>query len=132
MRKQKHKTYSDCPIEASMDFIGGKWKASLLFALLEERRRFGELQKLFPKMTQRTLTRQLRDLETDGLIGREVFAEVPPRVEYRLLEKGRALQPALQVMFDWGLDHAIDGDGIALRRERDGEPAAEDAASRGD
>lgn len=59
-----------------MNFIGGKWKASLLYVLLSERKRFGELQRQFPKITQRTLTRKLRELEADGLIACEVFAEV--------------------------------------------------------
>lgn len=105
-----------------MDFIGGKWKASLLYVLLEGRKRFSELNRQFPKITQRTLTRQLRELEADGLIGREVFAEVPPRVEYRILEKGLALRPALNAMFAWGVAHALNDVGEAVSRTHETVP----------
>jgi DNA-binding HxlR family transcriptional regulator len=107
MRKQRHEDYIECPIEGAMDIIGGKWKGSILFRLLERTRRFSELQRLLTKITQRTLTQQLRDLERDGLISRHVFAEVPPRVEYSLTERGRSLEAVLRQLKDWGEIHVL-------------------------
>ncbi len=111
MRKQRHEQYTECPIEGAMDIIGGKWKGSILFRLLENKRRFSELQRLLTKITQRTLTQQLRDLERDGLIARRVFAEVPPRVEYSLTERGRSLEPVLQSLKIWGEAHVLPASG---------------------
>lgn len=107
MRKQRHNQYDQCPVEATLDLIGGKWKGALLFRLSEQRRRFNELQRLLPKMTQRTLTNQLRELERDGLISRTVFPEVPPRVEYALTDLGRTLIPVLHAMKRWGEEHVL-------------------------
>lgn len=70
--------------------------------------------RLIPKTTQRTLTRQLRDLEADGLVEREVFAEVPPRVEYSLTPRGETLRPVLEALFAWGSEQAIDDEGHAI------------------
>ncbi|MEO0823899.1 MAG: helix-turn-helix domain-containing protein [Pseudomonadota bacterium] len=106
-RKQRHAEYGDCPIEAALDLIGGKWKGSILFRCGEQTRRFNELGRLFPKISQRMLTNQLRELEADGLLHREVFAEVPPRVEYSLTPKGRSLLPALRSLYDWGETYAL-------------------------
>lgn len=107
MRKQRHEEYGECPIEGAMDIIGGKWKGSILFRLLEGTKRFGELQRLLKKITQRTLTQQLRDLERDGMVARRVYAEVPPRVEYSLTERGRSLEPVLALLFSWGEEHVL-------------------------
>ena len=107
MRKQRHETYDDCPIEACLDVIGGKWKGSILFKLSEQTLRFNALRRLFPKITQRSLTKQLRELEADGLVHREVYAEVPPRVEYSLTEKGRTLEPVLENLMIWGTAHVF-------------------------
>ena len=101
MRKQRHKAYTNCPVEAGLDIIGGKWKAILLFRILEEKRRFGELKKLMPGVTQRMLTNQLRELEADGLISRKVFAEVPPKVEYSITPFGKTLTPVLTELKKW-------------------------------
>lgn len=101
MRKQRHESYTNCPVEAALDIIGGKWKAILLFRILEETRRFGELRKLVPGMTQRMLTNQLRELEQDGLIARKVYPQVPPKVEYSITNFGASLEPVLQELRKW-------------------------------
>lgn len=81
MRKQRHDAYTNCPVEAALDLIGGKYKAIILFRVLEETLRFNELHHLMPGLTQRTLTNQLRELERDGLISRKIYLEeVPPKV----------------------------------------------------
>jgi DNA-binding HxlR family transcriptional regulator len=109
MRKQRHEIYALCPVEATLDMIGGKWKGVILFRLGEGTKRFGELRKLLPKVSQRTLTQALRELEADGLVARKVYAEVPPRVEYRLTPLGRTLKPLLGRLKDWGTRHVIEG-----------------------
>jgi DNA-binding HxlR family transcriptional regulator len=101
MRKQRHRAYTNCPVEAALDLIGGKWKSILLFRVLEGTRRFNELRRLVPGMTQRMLTNQLRELERDGLIERKVYAEVPPKVEYSMTEFGRTLEPVLLALKQW-------------------------------
>lgn len=101
-RKQKHIDYENCPVEACLDLIGGKWKGVILNRLLEQTRRFNELKRTIPRITQRMLTTQLRELERDKLIVRKVYAEVPPRVEYSLTAKGRSLETVLKALLDWG------------------------------
>lgn len=102
MRKQRHKVYACCPLEAALDVMGGKWKATVLFRLMEKTHRFNELRRLLPNITQRMLTLQLRDLESDGLVSRKVYAEVPPKVEYSLTTLGRTLEPLLRELYHWG------------------------------
>lgn len=92
----------DCPVEAALDVIGGRWKGVILFHLLEGPRRFNELRRLLPKVTQRMLTLQLRELEADGVILREVHAQVPPRVEYSLTDFGTSLRTILADLRAWG------------------------------
>jgi DNA-binding HxlR family transcriptional regulator len=91
-----------CPIETTLDILGGKWKGMVLHRLLSGTVRFNELRRAVPKVTQRMLTRQLRELERDGVIQRKVYAEVPPKVEYSLTEFGMSLEPILTAMNDWG------------------------------
>ncbi|MCL3880726.1 helix-turn-helix domain-containing protein [Marivita sp. GX14005] len=93
---------SDCAVESTVAVIGGKWKPILLFHLLAGPRRYSDLARLVPGASDRMLTRSLRELEADGLVRREVFAEVPARVEYSLTRDGRTLVPVLQAMSDWG------------------------------
>jgi DNA-binding HxlR family transcriptional regulator len=111
MRKQRHEAENvvECPMEATLDLIGGKWKGVILYRLLGGNKRFGELRKLLCRITQRTLTQQLRELEADGLVSRHVFAQVPPRVDYALTERGRTLEPVLSGLMAWGKAYAIKG-----------------------
>jgi len=95
-----------CPVEVAVNLIGGKWKILILYRLLrQDTVRFNELQRSLGSVTQRTLTRQLRELEADGLVNRTAYAEMPPRVEYSLTEKGNSLTPILLQLQDWGLEH---------------------------
>ena len=105
MRKQRHTAYTHCPVEATLDIIGGKWKSIILFRVLEETRRFNELRRLVPNLTQRMLTNQLRELESDGLIARKVYAQVPPKVEYSITDLGKTLEPVLLALTKWAVEH---------------------------
>jgi DNA-binding HxlR family transcriptional regulator len=100
----KEKTYA-CPMEMTIDLIGGKWKALLLWNLSLGTRRFHELKKQFPGVTQKMLTQQLRGLENNGLVSRKVYAEVPPKVEYTLTDFGMTLMPVLIAMNQWGKEY---------------------------
>lgn len=91
-----------CPVEATYDVIGGKYKGLILYHLMTETLRFGELRKLMPDVSQRILTRQLRELEEAGIVSRKVYPVVPPHTEYSLTPLGRHLEPVLMAMFDWG------------------------------
>ena len=96
-----------CPVEAALEQIGGKWKGLALFHLADGKKRFNELKRLAGSVTQRTLTKQLRELEADGLVSRTVYPVVPPKVEYALTEKGVALVPVLTALREWGLRYAL-------------------------
>jgi DNA-binding HxlR family transcriptional regulator len=91
-----------CGVQTTLSVIEGHWKLPILFRLLDGTRRFGELRRFLPAATQRMLTLHLRELERDGLIHREVYREVPPKVEYSLTEMGRSLEPLLRFMSQWG------------------------------
>lgn len=96
-----------CPVEVTLDLIGGRWKPLILWHLKEARvLRHGQLRRLIPTITQKMLTQQLRQLETDGLVERMQYAEVPPRVEYSLTAYGRELQAMLDHFCEWGVAHA--------------------------
>ena len=92
----------NCPVAATLELIGGKYKALILWNLSEKKLRFSELRKVIQGATPKMLTQQLRELESQNLIHREVFAVVPPKVEYSLTEMGRSLMPILVSMRDWG------------------------------
>lgn len=91
-----------CPVEFTLDVIGGKWKGMLLYYMIEGPKRFNEFRRICPTITQRMLTLQLRELEKDGIVHREVYQQVPPKVEYSLTEFGRTLEPIIQSMRAWG------------------------------
>ncbi len=91
-----------CPVETTLMLIGDKWKVLILRDLLPGTKRFGELKKSIGSVSQKVLTAQLRDMEGSGLVNRQVYAEVPPRVEYSLTELGQSLKPILDSMQNWG------------------------------
>ena len=91
-----------CPVETTLMLIGDKWKVLILRDLLPGTKRFGELKKSIGNVSQKVLTAQLRDMESNGLVNRKVYPEVPPRVEYSLTELGQSLKPILDAMWDWG------------------------------
>ncbi len=91
-----------CPVETTLTLIGDKWKVLILRDLITGTKRFGELKKSIGSVSQKVLTAQLRDMEKKGLVHREVYAEVPPRVEYSLTDLGRSLKPILDAMQSWG------------------------------
>ena len=93
---------SVCPVEITMGLIGDKWKILIIRDLLTGTKRFGELRKSLTGISQKVLTNNLRDMEKSGLVHREVFAEVPPRVEYSLTDTGWSLKPVLDSMGQWG------------------------------
>lgn len=94
-----------CPVEAALSVIGGKWKGVILYHLLGDTMRFNELRRVMPEITQRMLTRQLRELEADGLVSRKVYPEVPPKVEYSMTRYGQTLEPVVSSLRSWGLTH---------------------------
>lgn len=91
-----------CPVETTLTLIGDKWKVLILRDLMPGTKRFGELKKSVGNVSQKVLTAQLRTMENSGLVHREVYAEVPPRVEYSLTELGKSLKPILDAMWAWG------------------------------
>lgn len=96
---------SPCPVMTALSVIGGKWKPIILWVLRDGARRFGEMLRLIPPITQKVLTQHLRELERDGLIQRRVHEVVPPKVEYSLTDYGRSLEPVLKAIADWGEVH---------------------------
>ena len=97
-----NKKILDCPVATTINLIGNKWKLLIIRDLLGGTKRFGELRKSLPGISQRVLTENLRALENDGLLERKVFAEVPPRVEYSLNKTGLSLQNIISAMAEWG------------------------------
>ncbi|GLC81574.1 winged helix-turn-helix transcriptional regulator [Lacrimispora brassicae] len=96
---------NNCPVDTTLDMIGGKYKALILWHLINNTLRFGELRKLIPQATPKMLTQQLRELEADHLIIRTVYPVVPPKVEYALSDLGTSIRPILEAMYNWGADY---------------------------
>ncbi|EOM74628.1 transcriptional regulator [Rhodococcus rhodnii] len=106
MRKQVVAATQVCPVEVAVAVLGGAWKLTVVKQLLGGRRRFGELGRLVGPVNPRVLTRQLRELEADGIVERTVYAEVPPRVEYSLTPLGSTLEPAVRWLDEWGAGYS--------------------------
>ncbi len=102
MRSSIEEAPDYCAIEFAMEVLGGRWKLAILKQLVPGKRRFGELRRAMPAITQRMLTRQLRELEADGLVTRTVYREVPPRVEYALTDVGHSLDSITEQLDKWG------------------------------
>jgi|TARA_R110002050_G_scaffold15835_1_gene48406 DNA-binding HxlR family transcriptional regulator len=99
------KNIEKCPVETALDVLAGKWKILILWYLKSETKRFNELQKLLPRTTQKMLIQKLRELEEDGIVHREVYPVVPPKVEYSLTDYGKTLKPILKQLYLWGEIH---------------------------
>lgn len=99
-----------CALDITMDYIGGKWKTVVLWYLRKEKKRFNELKRHIPEITEKMLSLQLKALENDGLVVRKVFAEVPPRVEYSLSEEGKSLVPVIEALAAWGRNKGKEGE----------------------
>jgi len=95
-------------VDAILGVIGGKYKPIILFHLMDGTLRFSELRKFLPQATPKMLTQQLRELEADGIIHREVYPVVPPKTEYSLTDFGRTMSPVLNAMCEWGKEHMAD------------------------
>lgn len=105
MNKSINTEFEKCPVETSIDVLAGKWKILILWYLLSETKRFNELEKLLPRTTQKMLIQKLRELEKDGVVHREVYPVVPPKVEYSLISYGQSLKPILKTLYLWGKIH---------------------------
>lgn len=108
MPRTPHKRFDcsqGCSVEATLSVIDGKWKGVILYHLLSGTLRFNEIRRKLPTVTQRMLTNQLRELESDGLITRTIFPQVPPRVDYELTPLGRSLEPIIRALKTWGDEH---------------------------
>jgi DNA-binding HxlR family transcriptional regulator len=106
MKKQRKASDFTCPVELTLNVIGGKWKSVILFYLIAKGTlRFNEFRRLMPSITLQMLTNQLRELEVDGVVHREVYPQVPPKVEYSLTPFGKSLEPIIRLMMDWGRRH---------------------------
>ena len=108
--EQRCKSTFNCPVEATIQLIGGKYKAVILWHLMNDTLRYSELHRKIPKATDKMLAQQLRELERDGLISRTVYPVVPPKTEYSLTDFGKSLVPILDAMCDWGTEYLQKGE----------------------
>lgn len=120
--------FPGCPVESTLSFLDGKWKGVILYHLLEQGTlRFNELRRRIPSVTQRMLTKQLRELEDAGLLQRTVFPVVPPRVDYTLTPLGLSLEPVVTALRAWGHEHVICENGqkyVVMPKEKAASKAA--------
>jgi len=105
MAKLKEKT--KCPVTATLQLIGGRWKTIILYCLSSGTKRFGEIAVRIPDISRKVLTEQLKELEADGLIHREQYKEIPPRVEYSLTDLGKSLSSVIQELEKWGMENVL-------------------------
>jgi DNA-binding HxlR family transcriptional regulator len=102
---QGMQNHCNCPIEATLNVIGGKWKPMILCLLANDTLRYNKIQQLMPEVSPKMLTKQLRELEYDGLILRKMYPEIPPKVEYSITDFGRTVLPVLKTLLDWGAEY---------------------------
>lgn len=111
-RAKLTKNFPGCPVESTLSFLDGKWKGVILYHLMMEGAlRFNELRRRLPSVTQRMLTKQLRELEDAGILSRTIFPVVPPRVDYALTSAGRSLEPIIRALAAWGATNVVCEDG---------------------
>lgn len=108
-RFERYDCNEGCPVEAALEQIAGKWKGLIIYHLMDQTLRFNELARRAGNVTQRSLTKQLRELESDGIVHRKVYAVVPPKVEYSLTDKGRQLREVIEALRDWGTNNPTRG-----------------------
>ncbi|HBB32207.1 MAG TPA: transcriptional regulator [Cyanobacteria bacterium UBA8803] len=96
---------ASCPVERTLEVIGGRWKVLILRELFGGVKRFGQLHRALNGITQKMLTQQLREMESDGIVHREMYLQVPPKVEYSLTALGESLKPIIEAMHEWGIRH---------------------------
>lgn len=96
---------TDCGLHLTKEIIGGKWKMSLIYAINSDIKRPSQLEKAFPALTKRVLSRQLKELEEHGVISKKIFHQLPPKVEYSLTSLGESLLPIIDMMDNWGNEH---------------------------
>lgn len=114
-RERGRKKDVECPVEATLTVIGGRWKVLILRELMTGPKRFGQLHRALAGITQKMLTQQLREMERNGILTRTVYPQIPPRVEYALTDLGKSLRPVLAAMHRWGVRH--------LDRQKEKSPA---------
>jgi DNA-binding HxlR family transcriptional regulator len=102
-RKNKDFNPYNCPVTHCMNLIGGKWKILIIYAVYKNCNRFSKMQKAMPAISKQMLVNQLRELEEDKILERTIYAEIPPRVEYKMTEYGQSLMPVISVLQEWGL-----------------------------
>lgn len=103
--KKNEKNGESCALQDILGVIGGKWSMSIIYALFSGKKRFSELERLVPKINTRMLVKELKNMEANGIVKREVFATVPPTVEYTLTTKGEKLEPIINELYKWGLEY---------------------------
>ena len=103
----KERTETKCPVTATLQLIGGRWKTIILYTLTTGTKRFGEIAVRIPGISRKVLTEQLKELEADGLIQREQYKEIPPRVEYSLTGLGKSLSPVIRELEIWGMENVL-------------------------
>jgi DNA-binding HxlR family transcriptional regulator len=112
--KESFLAIGGCPVSATIQIIGGKWKVVILYLISYKISRFSEIHRLIEGISKKTLTEQLRELESDGIISRKVYAQVPPRVEYTMTEKGLSLRSIIFAMRDWGIEFGVNKTGCKI------------------
>jgi DNA-binding HxlR family transcriptional regulator len=116
--------HANCPVEITIGLLGSKWKLLILRELFKDTKRFGELSRGVPGISQKMLTQQLRQMEVDNLVRRKVYAEVPPRVEYSLTDIGKSLSPILDAMHKWGSKYQMVNGSCASKGRKTGKALA--------